>query len=294
MKFHLGRWLRALLACAVAALFLVGVAGADISRSFSDPAGDAGKALDIKRVDILEKWVGERYLEFTVTLSGPNYCTSDGDGLQIVVALDLDQNPDTGSAFYGTEVELAPDAIGDASLLRASGWGFRGAPFPEGIGWSCGPHEMGYFVDGTALGLAPNAGFNVVVATLGTHADTAPDVRTYNYQPVPGTQPPALGPDTRAPHVLALPASAVHGKLARIGYWVLEGRGTTADTIRIYRRSRLLKTIRRPLGNSNPFVLSHVAWRVPRGLRGRLRYSVRSVDAARNKSKLNWASLVVR
>lgn len=179
-----------LLAGAASALFLVGAAGADRTTSFSDPVGDAGKALDIRRVDVSEYqgWDGHRALEFTATVAGPVYCSSDGDGVQIVVALDLDQNPDTGSAFYGTEVELAPDSIGDATFLRASGWGFRGGSPPEGIGWGCGPHTMGYSVDGTALGLAPNAGFNVVVATMRPHTDTAPDVRTYNYQPVPRTR----------------------------------------------------------------------------------------------------------
>jgi hypothetical protein len=74
VKIHVGRWLQALLACAVAALFLVGVARVDISRSFSDPVGDAGKALDITRVDVSEShWLDHRNLHFMVTVSDPIY-----------------------------------------------------------------------------------------------------------------------------------------------------------------------------------------------------------------------------
>ena len=289
MKRHLGQWMRAPLVCGVVALFLVGVAGADNSTFFPDPAGDAGSSLDITGLEVSNY---DGYLSFWVTIASPVFCSGDGDGVQVLVALDLDQNPDTGSAFYGTEVEFAPDNNGAAQFFRADGWDFRGAPL-EGLGWGCGLTGMGYFVNTAALGVSPSMGFNVVAVALGPHTDTAPDIRTSNYQPVLGTPPPNLGPDTRAPHVSAFSTSAVHGKVAKLGYWVLDGRGTTAETIRVYRRNRLLKTIRRPLGNSNPFDLSHVAWRVPSNAHGRLRFSVRSVDAAGNKSRVSWASLVI-
>jgi hypothetical protein len=89
-------------------------------------------------------------------------------------------------------------------------------------------------------------------------------------------------------------SEAVHGKVATLTYAALDGRGRTADTIRIYRGKQLLKTIRRPLRNSNPFKLAHVTWRVPSTLRGRLRFSVRSADAAGNESDLGWAWLSIR
>ncbi len=46
------RRLTALLCCAVAALFLVGLAGASGSASFNDPVGDAGSGLDITGLDV--------------------------------------------------------------------------------------------------------------------------------------------------------------------------------------------------------------------------------------------------
>jgi hypothetical protein len=274
VKRHLGQWMRAPLVCGVVALFLVGVAGADNSTSFPDPAGDAGSSLDITGLEVSNH---DGYLSFWVTIASPVRCGGDGAGVQVLVALDLDQNPDTGSAFYGTEVEFAPDNFGEAQFFRADGWDFKGAPPAEGLGWGCSPTGMGYFVNGAALGLSPSMGFNVVAAVLGPRTDTAPN----------------MGPDTRAPHVSAFSTSAVHGKVAKLRYWVLDGRGTTAETIRVYRRSRLLKTIRRPLADSNPFDLSHVAWRVPANIRGRLRFSVRSIDAAGNKSMLRWALLAI-
>src|SRR5439155_1622955 len=113
-------------------------------------------------------------------------------------------NPDTGSAFYGTEVEIAFQGEGNARegepvLLRAHGWGFKRALQPARLAWTLGPHIVGFSVDRSDLGLSPTAGFNVVAATLGPRPDTAPDIRTFNYQPVPSTQPPSPGRDRRAP-----------------------------------------------------------------------------------------------
>jgi hypothetical protein len=300
---RVGRLTAAFAACATAAVLLVGAAGADSTISFSDPPGDGGSSTDITALEISSSPGSPGVsggLGFWATVKpDSSWCRSEGGDVPLLVAVDTDQNPDTGSAFYGTEVEFAFEPSGQARagegiFLRASGWEFRRVPFPDGFGWGCGPEGGGYSVGAAALGLSPTAGFNVVVATQGPHIDTAPDIGTFNYQPVPGTQPPALGPDTRAPHVEVYAASAVHGKVARLTYWTLDGRGRTADTIRIYRGARLLKTIRRPLRDSNPFLLSHEVWRVPRAIHGRLRYSIRSTDAAGNASRVRWAWLLVR
>jgi len=286
------RSLRWFVACAAAGLVLAGVAGADNQTLFPDPAGDAGKSFDITSLSVSSP----PGLSLVATVRRNPYWCWAGD-LPLVIAIDTDQNPDTGSAFYGTEVELAWSVSTDEPLLfRADGWSFKAGPLPDGgLGWECGTFEGGYFVDPSQLGLTPSSGFNVVAATVSRHVDTAPDIGTFNYQLVAGTQPPKLGPDTRAPHVAnVFPAHAVHGKFATLTYWTLDGRGKTADTIRIYRGRRLLKTIQRALRDSNPFKLSHVAWRVPRTLRGRLRFSVSSADAAGNESNLRWASLSIR
>jgi hypothetical protein len=302
-RLQLGRVTTAIVACTAAAVLLAGVAGADSTISFSDPAGDSGSSTDITALQV-STFPGFPGLaggvDFWATVKpDKSWCRSEGGDLPLLIAVDTDQNPDTGSAFYGTEVEFAfePSSqarAGEGMFLRAAGWDFRRVPFPDGFGWGCGPDGGGYSAGFAALGLSPTAGFNVVVATQGPHVDTAPDIGTFDYQPVPGTKPPAPGPDRRAPHVVTYAANAVHGKVATLTYWTLDGRGRTADTIRIYRAARLLKTIRRPLRDSNPFLLSHVRWHVPRAAHGRLRFSVRSADAGGNTSPLRWARLVVR
>jgi hypothetical protein len=288
--------LRATFICLVAVLLIVGVAGAASSASYPDPSGDAGSYPDIIRVDVTEDQTPfGSHLSFWATFAGKQPCGEFG-GAPVVVALDLDQNPDTGSAFYGAEVELATDEDGGPVLLRSNGWGFTAAtPQPDsGFGAGCGSDGAGFDLLRSELGLAPGAGFNVVAVLSSPHTDTAPDLGMFNYQPGAGGPPP-LGPDARAPHVASFfPARAVHGKLARLTYWALDGRCRTAETIHVYRRSRLIATIRRPLGNTNPFELTHVSWRVPHNARGRLRISVVSVDAAGNRSNVRWGHLIVR
>jgi hypothetical protein len=298
VRGHYRRSLRGFVACAAAGLVLAGVAGADGQTSFPDPVGDSGSSVDLTSLRVSSFGVSDSSagvgLEATA-VRNRLWCGGEGGDLPLLIAIDTDQNPDTGSAFYGTEVEFAFDVRDNEPLfLRSSGWDFKLARDQGFPGTECGPTVGGYFTETSALGITPTSGFNVVAATVGQHIDTAPDIGTFNYQPVAGTPPPKLGPDTRAPHLVTYPAEALHGKLATLTYWTLDGRGKTADTIRIYRGARLLKTIRRPLRDSNPFKLSYVTWRVPRTLRGRVRFSVRSADAAGNTSELRWAWLSIR
>jgi hypothetical protein len=283
----------AALACTLAVLCLAGIAGADTTTVLTDPTGDGGSGVDITRVEI--EGYDQGGFSFWITVNGFFACSSDGDGEPATIALDLDQNPDTGSAFYGTEIALAPAGpVGDAHLLRADGWDFRGVRDQHGLGGGCGPGRGVYSIDLSALGLKPGAGFNVVVATLGPKVDTAPDVGTFNVQQVPGTKPPLLGRDRRAPHVSAFASAGVHGKSAALRYWALDGRGRTREVVRIFRGKRLLRTIWTPLRDTSPFRTSQLAWKVPQGVRGALRFSVGSLDAAGNKSNRDWATLRVR
>lgn len=293
MKFPFGVR-RAVAICAVATIFSICVAGAgaDTTTSFPDRVGDAGSDIDITGLDV-ESAYG--FLTLRVNVAG-TYDWDQGEG-GAIVALDIDQNPDTGSAFYGTELEFVFEGgmwDSHAALYRANGWDFQPVDPDVWLQWGMADHFLEFTASLSDLGIAPNAGFNVVAAVPSAHTDTAPDLGTFNFQQVPGTPPPPTGPDTRAPHVSAFPASATHEKVAELNYWALDGRGRTGETVRIYRRSRLLKTIRVPLADSNPFETSRVSWRVPRKLRGSLRYSVRSVDAAGNRSTLSWARLVIR
>lgn len=116
---------------------------------------------------------------------------------------------------------------------------------------------------------------------------------TFEIEPTGATHP-TLGPDRRPPKLFAFDSPGTHGKDAKLEYWVLEGRGRTRPVFRIFRGHRLLKTIWTPLADASPFATADTSWRVPPNVRGRLRFSVRSFDAAGNKSPVAWASLIVR
>ncbi|HET7807727.1 MAG TPA: hypothetical protein VFK71_04465, partial [Gaiellaceae bacterium] len=66
------------------------------------------------------------------------------------------------------------------------------------------------------------------------------------------------------------------------------------QVIRVFRGRRLLKTIWTPLADANPFRTAETTWHVPAGLRGHLRFTVRSFDAAGNRSAVATAALIVR
>jgi hypothetical protein len=76
----------------------------------------------------------------------------------------------------------------------------------------------------------------------------------------------------------------------RLGYGVLDGRGAVGETFRAYRGPRLLATIRRPVRESKPFGFAYFDWRVPPGVHGPLRITLRAVDAAGNRSTLSSAT----
>jgi Sigma-70 region 2 len=188
------------------------------------------------------------------------------------------------------------DTEGGGVLYKAHGWDFRAQVHKfgqEGLGLMTGADKVGFVIPRSLLGPDPEPGFNIVATSLGSHSDTAPDIGTFDVEPGGSTHPP-LGPDRRPPKLLAFDSLGTRGKDAKLEYWVLEGRGRTRQVIRIFRGHRLLKTIWTPLADANPFGTAETTWHVPPKLRGRLRFTVRSIDAAGNKSALGQAALVVR
>ena len=192
--------------------------------------------------------------------------------------------PSPARSVNVVEVAAPPKPVrqrATSALYRAKGWDFRRITPPEGWGWGLGPHEVDFFLDRSLLGLAPDAGFNLVVATTARNPDTAPNVGTFDYEPVPGTPSPQLRPDRRPPHITAFPATATRGRTAKLGYWALDGRDRTREVVHIFRGERLLRTIRTPLRDTNPFRMSQLDWKVQQGVRGKLRSrSARSTPPA--------------
>jgi hypothetical protein len=155
---------------------------------------------------------------------------------------------------------------------------------------SCEGKRFELYVPRRIIGVGPRGGFNFVVGGLRTGIETVPDVGTFNYQQVRGKVPPKPGPDTRPPHVAAFYAERPSSRTVRFGYWVLDGRGAIGETFSVYRGPRLLATIRRPVRETKPFGFAYFDWQVPSGVRGPLRFTLRAVDAAGNRSTLSSAT----
>jgi len=274
---------------AVGALVLAGAAGAANSASFTDRAGDAGRAPDITEVDVSNDDSGT--ITIRLTFAGDRTL---GPADEVGAVLDLDQNPDTGTVYYGSEVALRFKGS-MVRFARANGAQFAPAPPPASLNATSGVGSLTFSVSAADLGLAPDAGFDIAAFSETSNGDNdlAPDIRTFNYQLGSGPPPP-VGADTRAPVDRAFASRGVHGKVAQLNYWAADGRGVNADTIRVYRHSRLLKTIRISLGDASPFYTYYAPWRVPRKIRGRLHFCVRSRDATGNQSNLSCGRLVIR
>src|SRR5262249_56102976 len=208
--------------CVLAAFVVAGVAGGANSGGFSDRTGDVKLAPDITSVDVSSDDAG------TVTIQmafGGDALTPGLPGEQLGVALDLDQNPDTGTVYYGTDVAFALDfGLGGTTLkfARAGGSEFEPAiPPPSLKGTFDAPTATVTFtVKAADLGLTPKDGFNLVAisSSIVGDGDLAPDLRTYNYQQVAGTPQPPLRNDTRAPVDRAYASTGIHGKVAHLEY----------------------------------------------------------------------------
>jgi hypothetical protein len=103
-------------------VLLVGAAGADSTISFSDPPGDGGSSTDITALEISSSPGFPGFsggVGFWATVKpDSSWCRSEGGDVPLLVAVDTDQNPDTGSAFYGTEVEFAFEPSGQGTSGR--------------------------------------------------------------------------------------------------------------------------------------------------------------------------------
>ena len=293
---RVARWAAVSTVAAVVALVAVGTSSARGKAnvaSFADPAGDAGSILDapdLTTIDVSNDDTGTITVRVTVA-NRTALASVDG----VAVALDLDQNPDTGSMYYGTEVALALKGNTPSFLLADASGEFSKATPPASFLAQFSGGVVTFSVQAADLGLAPTGGFNLVaLSTALWEFDMAPDSRTFNYQLVAGTPPLVPGPDTRAPVDHAIASTGVHGKVARLWFSASDGRGMTSETVRVYRGSKVLKTIHSQLEDTNPFLEYDYAWRVPRTVHGRLRFCVSSTDAAGNTSNVSCAALSVR
>ena len=280
-----------ILAGAALALAIVGTALAANSGSFLDEVGDARPAPDIRRVSVANDDAG--VVTIRVELADRTTLAAEDN---VTVGIDADQNPETGSVLYG--VDFALDLVGaNASFLRPSPDGFLAeSASPASFQASSGDGAATFTFKATEVGMTPTSGFGVFALGFarGT-VDTAPDMRTVNYQMVPGTAPAVPPADRRPPIDEAIRSTGSRGRVARLHYFAADARGETSDTIRVLRGNRQLRRIVTPLEDTNPFFRYSVGWRVPKTLRrGKLRFCVSSVDRAGNRSNVSCALLTIR
>jgi hypothetical protein len=265
-----------------------GVALAANTASFADPSGDSDRSPDVTVVAITSDDTGTVTVKLTIA-NRTAFSADDAAGF----GLDVDQNPDTGSYFYGAEYEL--DVHGTDAIV------FRSQPDGSFTQGSAPASFHGSFAGGIATltfkasEFGVTSGFNLyAVAFDRDWIDTAPDIRAVNYQLVAGTAPPLLSPDKRAPVDEALKSTGVHGKIAQLGYFASDGRGETSDAIVIYRGKKVLKRINYRLEDTNPFLPYVARWSVPKKTKGKLRFCVSSTDRAGNKSNTSCAALTIK
>ena len=181
--------------------------------SFPDRVGDAGSALDITGLDVESGYrrIGSRSrvtsrAATTGTMARPGHRrarprSEPGHGQRLLRDGGRVRVP--GAACSGPRAALSIQWVGLSACRRTRrlGLGLE-RPFP------------GVRCQRCQISDCPRSGFNVVAAVPSPHTDTAPDLGTFNVRLAPGTPPPPIGPDARAPHVSAYPARATHGKVA--------------------------------------------------------------------------------
>jgi hypothetical protein len=288
-----GSTARALAVVVFGALVFAGVAVAGNTKSFGDAGGDASNSPDLTAVSISSD--DANVVTIKLTLSNRSTLT---DAEAVAVGLDTDQNPDTGSVFYGSEWEL--DLVGSTpTVYQATPVGsYAKVPTPPSYQASMSGGVATLTFKASDFGIA--SGFNLHALGFDSNwLDAAPDIRTVNYQLSSATAPPTLQPDHRAPIDQAFKSTGTHGKSALLSYLAMDGRGETADSFVITKGKTVLKRINLPLADTSPLLPYIVRWNVPKKfkgkvLKGALRFCVASTDRAGNKSNTSCAALTIK
>lgn len=279
---------RALAVVGVAALVFAGVALAANSRSFTDPGGDASNSPDLTGVAISSDDAGVITVKLTLS-NRPALAANEG----VAVGLDTDQNPDTGSVFYGAEWELDLEGASATAYQATAAGDYTQITAPASYQASMSGGVATFTFKASDFGIT--SGFNLhAIGFDASWLDAAPDIRAVNYQLASSTTAPALQPDRRAPIDQAFKSTGTHGKLAGLGYLAMDGRGETADAFVIYKGKKVVKRINLLLADTSPFLPYIVRWKVPQKTKGKLRFCVTSADRAGNKSNTSCAALTIK
>jgi hypothetical protein len=280
-------WRAPAVAAACAGVF-AGAALAANSNSFLDPGGDVASSPDITAVSVANDDAG--IVTVKLTISNRAAFTANDEA---AIGLDTDQNPDTGSVFYGAEYELDLTGNLPSVLQAASGGGYNQITAPASYSASFTGGVATFTFKAADFGIS--SGFNLyAVADDRNGIDAAPDIRMSNFQLAGGTQAPALSSDRRAPLDIAINSTGTHGKTALLVYFAADGRGETSDSLVVYKGKKVLKRFNFLLADTSPFLTYVARWKVPKKTKGKLRFCVSSVDRAGNKSNTSCAQLRIK
>jgi hypothetical protein len=280
---------RAAIVVGAAALVFAGAAYAANTKSFTDAGGDASTSPDLTGVAISSDDAGLVTVKLTLS-NRPALGVSDG----VAIGLDTDQNPDTGAVFYGAEWEL--DLAGSSATVyqAAADGGYTQVPAPASYHASYEGGVASLTFKASDFGIASGFYLHALGFDNSGGLDAAPDFRTVNYQLAGSTTAPALQPDHRAPIDQAIRSTGTHGKFTGLGYFASDGRGETADSFVIYKGKKIVGRVNLPLADTSPFLAYLARWKVPKKVKGKLRFCVRSTDRAGNKSNNSCAALTIK
>jgi hypothetical protein len=279
---------RTLVVAGVIAVVSCGVALAANTGGFADANADADTAPDITRVAIANDDAGIVTVKLSLANRQSPAATDD-----VAIGIDTDQNPDTGSFFYGSEYEFNLDRGAIVVWRNAPNGSYTQGVVPASLHIDFAGGTATFSFKAADLGIT--SGFNLyTIGADATFLDAAPDIRTVNYQLVGGTTAPPLGRDTRAPFTQAIKSSGVHGRVTQLDYFVADGRGETSDAIVVYKGKKVVTRFNFLIADTSPFLLYSANWRVPKKTRGKFRFCVASTDRAGNKSKTSCAALTIK
>ena len=254
------------------------------TQTFTDPAGDAtGGAPDIETIVVSDDGADR----FTVAATTPNRPTLNADDVIVLVFLTSDT---TGvEVFYGggaTQV-CAPIEPDDPTC----------APIAVPVSAVFSGGTTTFTIDASTLDVADMVVVGVVtleaVADGADHSDVGPLI-SYQLAPTTTTAAAPAEADTVAPHVKALAASGTHGKPVKLSYRSWDNSGTTREEIAVYRGSKRLWHTSTMYRTSSQTTLHTVTWKVPKSVRGKLRFSVEAIGAEDNASGVVWGKLTIR
>jgi hypothetical protein len=169
---------------AASPVVISGADGAPVQNTnpatFNDPRGDSGSAPDIANVVVSNDASGT--ITFRINIAG----LIDPSPVEIILAIDSDQNSGTGTSLTGTDYLLAADLSTDKwGVLRWTGSEFVAAVAPSAVA-SIDAAGMTFAINRSDLGNASGVNFWTRVVDgpeeADGHMDDAPDRGVWNYQ----------------------------------------------------------------------------------------------------------------